>query len=391
MDYHTIFRNSIRNSLRVWSQGLGEFDQEQARHIDTNQGNIYNAIQHGLKIDSLVVFAVEVLDKVFAYIEWRGTINQWRPLFLFAQTKISILPSPADIQFLNRLGQFFRHLARFEEALWAHDLALTHAMQHEEEQLYAQTNYNLGEYYLGLDQLSLAEEHSKLAITYFEQQNDVYWLSVSLNTLGEVYRARQLYELAQDFLMRAVDCVAQTPHQLFHSRFKNNLSLVYQGMGLLDQAEKELNEAIQLIEQSPYEIDLMRLYVNRGFIFASMTKWHKAVEMFSSVRLDFLTGCDQYFLYALTLMNLGYAQFKLGRYPLALSQLQESIPTWLKLNKKLYLANTYGCLGEVWLAQKDLQQSRYAFEQAIVVLSDCADIPQAQTMICEYRVYLEDI
>ncbi|NET74503.1 MAG: tetratricopeptide repeat protein [Sphaerospermopsis sp. SIO1G2] len=263
-------------------------------------------------------------------------------------------------------------------------------MRLEDETLYAQTHYNLGECYLRQQAFRQAAHHSQEAISYFEpllesDEQIRYWLAVSYNTLGEAQRAQKEDETAVASFLHAIEIIEKTDHTLYHTRFKSNLALAYESMEKLDQAAQQLEESLALLQQTPYEIDKMRQQLNLGFIFMSQEKWDKAIEQLQTIDPVMLEECGQHFLSGLAHMNLGVALFNVSMYSAAIDHLEKSIPIWDKIKDSLCLGHTYGVLGKIFKAQNNTQLSKHYFLQAIEILHQCNHLIKAAELTQQYQ------
>jgi len=379
------FIKSIAANIAYWTTRTEELQDETLSALDAERGNIFRAVQFGLRLPQTRAATADLVLQSFLLIERRGYWREWNPLMqqLIATEKEENLRKN---KLLMQLGQLQRLDLQLPAALESHLLALDVAQKLAEERLLARAWLNLSEDYRQLRQYSEAEGYGIKALSGFTtSQAGARWLAATLNTLGLIAQSRGDLLLSEQRLTQAVDFWQQVDEPTELARSLKNLAITLQKSEKFKEALSSYREAATILAQTVSELDKIMIQISLGTLYFGQQQWAEAEAAFREANSTYLQNSGQLYYRALIAQNLGNVLLTQKRFKEAEGHLRHGIELWQQVDDKLMLANTVGTLAETLAAQALVKEARALFGQALTLLAPYHDDGLAKQLREEFE------
>ncbi|MFM7366104.1 MAG: CHAT domain-containing protein [Cuspidothrix sp.] len=155
-----------------------------------------------------------------------------------------------EVTTLNNIGEVYRNLAQYTEALnyFKQVLKIFSQIGIADRAGEAITLNNIGLVYKNLEQYNKALNHYEQALALFLQVINPLKKATVLNNIGELYLQLENYDKSFDYLQQSLAINKAIRHTVSQGINLNNLGLVYSRLSKYTDAEKTLFTAIDIWE-----------------------------------------------------------------------------------------------------------------------------------------------
>lgn len=245
----------------------------------------------------------------------------------------------------------FRHLNRKTTEL---------AKKLKDSVVLAEAHWDLAEFFRNSTVKDSAYYH------YAEAQNLYAHLKDNRNTGQMLYNMALTQEAVKDHMgseintVRAIELLKPLNKNLELYRCYNLLGIAAKNLGEFDNALKYYNEALGYLDEIGAKTTNRGLLVlnNIGGVYQAQTNYQKAVATFKNIVQDDSLYFKNPKLYARSLDNLAYNQFKLGHTAGVENRLKYALYVRDSINDIVGVSKSHYSLAAYYLGQKDTLQAR---------------------------------
>ncbi len=378
------FRQSIVANLAYWQTRAETATEQQFGALDFERHNLYRAVQFGLGLPQTRRLTVQLILRLFEFVEHRTYWREWLPVLEKARVICDTEPD-LEGRLLNQLGYFRRLNGELAQAIETHLRAEKCATQAEESEELARAHFNLSEDYRHLREYAQAEHYGQLAWQGFREialRNGP--MASVLNTLGLIAQARGQLAKAEEYLSQAVECFQAVQQPTNLARSLTNLADTWEKQGEIDKALAGYRAAASALAETASELDKVSVNLSLGTLYFNQGRLAEAETAFREADSPYLRQSSHLFLRAIASNNLGNVLLAQERYSEARVFLESSLRLWRQIGDNLMRANTLGTLGELLGKLRQTQPAVEAYSEAIHLLEAYPDDAWAKKLLSKF-------
>ena len=362
---------AVLNNLEFWQKIIEQIDSNQFEKILPNLHLINHGVTVALEDPTAIKKTTDLLLALFSIIERVGHLEVWIPHFeTICNTHLHRIEKYIQVKLLNRLGQLQKLDYKFDQALESHQRAEKIAKQLEDDQLLAESWFNLSTNYYEINQLSEAQLLINQAIAIFKlAPQNPKWIATAFNTKGLIGLANNEVEASIEAFQKSIQYWKRTSDLTELARVYKNLGYAYQLMADPIASEKAYFEAVSIFRKTTSAIDLAQLYLNLSALYYQQNVPQKALNMLRKIDPKLFSTAGNLYLDGVFNQNLGNCLLAVRNFDEATIHLKKAIKIWKILDRPIDLANSIGTLGEVWSAIGEFEQATEAFNEAIIYVT----------------------
>jgi len=227
----------------------------------------------------------------------------------------------------------------------------------------------LGNYYYYNSNLDSAEYYLKKSKNLILHKNVPFINSAILNSLGGVYRKKGDITKAIKMVLESKSILETMDTLALSKKLKrkllsqqlilyNTLANFYNQMGDFPKAIENYNKAYQIslrLKATKYAGVILS---NKGDLLLSMGKFQEALDVLISAKQLKIDGNSQASSVANTNQNIGLALLKIGKYKLALENINEALDYYKKNNLISGLMESYVIRGRIFYRMKKYDKAK---------------------------------
>ena len=367
------FFTMLRGNLSHWQRHAQQLDPSTIQRLTHNRQNIQQAVETGLRWpqtrQETAVLAIELFD----FIERNGYWYEWIPVLEQALTVDNILPQ-TRFWLLHRLGELYRFTRQFCAAKQSLQQAEAVACQLDDAELLAYAYYAWAVWHSEQRQYERSQQYIDRLLPIIDAWPTTHRLRLA------VYRrhANLLYDIgdyqkAIAFYRQGLSGYQQIGYDVGKARVLIELATALQALGQLNEAEEIYLQALDLF------LGLKNLHgqaltsMSLGVLYYWQEKWSQAISVLEQAQTQLAHKPIYLTDYTLVLHNLAEVYVKQNRLEKAGILLNQCVTTWQEIDDSRRLANSYGTLGHVFVAQGRRNEALDAYQRAITLLDEYPD------------------
>lgn len=286
----------------------------------------------------------------------------------FAEQALKIYQEIGDrssvAQSYNNLASVYESLSQYPEALSYFQRALATVRELGEADSEAFIQNNLGAVYRSLGRPRKALEHFEASLGIFRELNLSYYAGILLNNIGSAYVSLKEYESAKIAFEKSLEIAREEQDTLGIAQTSVNLGGVYERLSDYQKALKLYESGLAIATEIGESSLVGQALNNIGSIYRLQNQPDRAIAFYQkalNVRQTIGDRAGE----SITLNNLGSIQFELKQLEKAKKNLYSSIEILESLRPGLSdynkislfdkMANTYGILQQVLVAQNQIE------------------------------------
>lgn len=358
-------------NITYWQQHIAQIADGNIHEFNQEQANLILAIKLGLDLPALQKEATRLLLQVFPLIEPRGFWEKWASLLETAVTLEIPNNSTVHIRLLNRWGQMLRLMRQASRAIEIHQSAAQAARTANDQQLVAETWFNLSADYRQLRDYEQARSYGQKALATFANSPDCeQWQAAMLNTLGLIELSSGNLDSAEERLRQSLTLWRQFDEPTEQARVLNGLALTLQRKNQFEAALYYYQQAVEHLKSTTSELDKVEVYLNSGALYFEQQLFDKAEICFRQAHAITLSYPGNFYFRAMIANNLGNVLLEQNQFDEAEVYLQRSQALWQQIGDNLMLANTVGTLAGLCARQGKPKAALAYYDKALTLLQD---------------------
>ena len=364
----------VHRNVDVWLKRTENLNDSQIGKLNKKFPNLLRIIEQALSHPETQTEKVALLVKQsYLLVARYGRWLIWVPIIRNCSSIYNDKYHEDYIELLIQLGKCFNRTGQLEKAIEIHEEAKAWSKKPLNIPLYLESLFNLCfnnrsiRHYEAAKQLG--EEALNTAIEYC-QQNDLL-IPTILNEVGRIYldlgNEDNLLIAEKKFKEALYYLNMETSESLF-CKITINLGQTLRNQNNLEEALNTLQKANSLIDATSNEIDKSKLWNSYGITYYQMGRWHEAEVAFNLANSEIIRISGDFFAQASINQNLGNVMIKQNRFVEAESFLWSAIRFWEQVNNQVWLANSYGSMGELMGMQARNNEAGNYYDNAISIL-----------------------
>ncbi|HLV13543.1 MAG TPA: tetratricopeptide repeat protein [Xanthomarina sp.] len=277
---------------------------------------------------------------------------------------------------LNKLGESYRNLSKYNKAIELHEKALLKAKQAKSKELEAISLNMLGVVYRRQDIIRTALDFHKEALDLAESVKPITQalkqsIAISQNSMGNIYLALKQYDIALDLFHKSLLIEKELGNKLGLAINHHNIGYAQEAQGLLDDALKNYEISLNYNNEIDSEIGRVICYNSIAKLDIIKGEYEKAIPVIELALEKAKVINDKYYISS-SYSNLGLIQLKMKNFKAASSNLKKALRIAKEYNLKSQEAETYNHLSQ-------LEEDTGNFENALHFYKQYVDLDKAIT------------
>lgn len=314
-----------------------------------------------------------LIKQSFLIVERYGLWFQWIPileksLLISLQSNLTL-----HLELILQLGQCFNRTSQFDSAIQLHLEAYERAIKNDATETIVRSLFNLCFVHRLNKEYDESKRYGTQALGVIEEKRaGVEFAPLILNELGLVEYEKGKNEnlrLAKKKYEEALSLIRLENDLNLYFKISINLGYVLQALGMSDSAIELYNNLKPHVETNPNEMDKSKFWNACGYLNYGIENWSDAEFCFKLANNRFVESSGDFFFQASLNQNIGFVLLKQGRYSEAEIYVRKALKLWERLNESLWLANSYGTLGEILVQLKLLESAKIYYENALQLLA----------------------
>ncbi|WP_170110493.1 tetratricopeptide repeat protein [Flavilitoribacter nigricans] len=278
----------------------------------------------------------------------------------------------------NQLGDTYRSLGQYDQAIYYHEQALNIllGLDQESEFRIANNYNNLGLAYVGKGEINRGIDYYQQALEIYQKNPEAFYpqIAIGYNNLGSAYSYRQDFPQAleyYEFALKVLQDIFGEDHPAVATSY-NNIGFVYGNMQQLERSLEYFERALNILQNIYGELhpNFARTYGNLGVAYAYKGDTDLALEYYRKVLdIDLRIFPDGHPDIADDHTNIGQAYLDKKDFPAAIDHFQQALAIDLQFNgpHHLRIARDQSNLGFAFLGQQSYERAVESYQQAIEV------------------------
>lgn len=377
----------IAAGIAYWSDWVEQLNRVPTPAFLRKHDLIWHTAKMAVKIQETRQATATLTLSTFPLVEASGHWPQWMALLEKLTSHFDDINQELQPVLLNRLAQLYRLSRRFSEAEALHLRASDLAGQFSIEGLMqGAILFQLAEDYREMQRPDLAKEAILRALQFVTQgpRSDIL-LASSTHTLAQINQVRGNLQEAIVWYKKSIEVWQRTNQPVELARVLNNFAVVLLAQGKFEEALTAYQQVLAQLENVSSPSDVALAKYNIGCCYMHHEQYEQAEAMFRETALFMRQQIwTPPFRQVQNTQNLGFVILKQGRFSEAEAFLRQSGVIWAELGDELGLANCLDSLAEALCNQGELEEGCRLYRQALALLVQYPDDPQAKAMYAEF-------
>jgi tetratricopeptide (TPR) repeat protein len=388
----TQFIDSLAANIAYWRGHDGLSDPRAWPALDRERGNLFRAVEFGLRHEETWPAAAELALACYTYVFERGYWGEWAPVLEKLLSASPDQDSTVRGRVYHHLGNFYRRLRRLDEAQAAHEQTEALGQLLDDGLLLALAHLGLGRVYMRRRQYAEAKQYARLALAGFEARSTGLRLPANArNLLGIIALERGDNEDARREFYQARDLFCQAQLPIEQARTNVNLCQALTRLGCAEEALELFEEAAAIFTEHDLHTERSRAYMSLGFLRYTQDDLPQAEAAFRRAYTPAMRRAGPIYLRSMIEMNLGNVLLQQGRREEARNYFLSAVAGFRLVNAQTMLANSLDGLAEITLAAGNRQEAIDLYEEALAIVTPIPENAFAQRMEKRFRGLLAEL
>ncbi|MEL7039273.1 MAG: tetratricopeptide repeat protein, partial [Cyanobacteria bacterium J06592_8] len=273
---------------------------------------------------------------------------------------------------LNNLGNAYRRLGQYQEAIEYYQQSLTIAREIGDRNGEAASLGNLGIAYRRLGQYEKAIEYYQQSLAIFQEIGDRKGVASSLNNLGNAYFSLGQYQKAIEYHQQSLAIDREIGDRKGVASSLNNLGNAYDSLGQYQEAIEYHQQSLAIEREIGDRNGVASSLGNLGNAYLSLGQYQKAIE-YHQQQLTIAREIGDRNGVASSLNNLGNAYRRLGQYQEAIEYYQQSLTIAREIGDRNGEAASLGNLGIAYRRLGQYEKAIEYYQQSLAIFQEIGD------------------
>ena len=248
---------------------------------------------------------------------------------------------PDNFRAWHLMGNVYERLGEIEQALRIYEIMLEGAANTATKSV---AYDNLGDIYLGQDNLNKAEEYYQKSFKINEREKQKHGISRGYSNFANIFIAHGQLDKALEFQSKALAGFEDLKYEPGIALSYSNLGIIYDTLGDLDKAESFHYKALEISKSLGFKLGVAVGYGNLGYIKFTRGEFQKSADFhLKALKINETLGYKAGIADENT--NLGRTYSKLGKTDKAEGYLLRALKIDESLGRKRGVGAKYGNLG----------------------------------------------
>jgi signal transduction histidine kinase len=244
---------------------------------------------------------------------------------------------------------------------------------------HANSLYYLGNIYRQLHQYPQALEHHKQALEIRKELETKHDIASSFNNIGEIHKILLNKEEALKNFEASLKIRKELGRLKEIAYTLNNIGSVYWTSKDYGNSLEYYLNALDIRSQIGDKSDISSSLSNLGNVYKNLKHYNKALSYYKKA-LEIRTELGEQHQRAYTLNDIGGIYWRMNRYKDALDYYNQSLIIRKELDEKRYVASTLKNIGTVYKNLKELDLSLKSYNQALQIYTLLKDSKEQATI-----------
>jgi signal transduction histidine kinase/Flp pilus assembly protein TadD len=324
----------LDTALRYSLEASRTFTRERMRHDAAESDNLAGIIYDDLGKYDLAILHYNLALRVFKALSDTGGM----------------------VRVINNIGIANENLGNYLQALDFYKASLDYATAIEDEENIATTLVNIGSLYASWGSYPLALDHYLKALQIVRSRNNQDEEAWVLNSLGNLYLEWENFELSEQYYLESLGKYRRSGNPVGEAKVLNNLAIVYQHEGDQDTALHYYLLSYELEKKHGDVKGIAESLVNLGSFYLDLGDLKTALNYFEDARVKY-EMLNQPLGKASTYSYLGKVNTKLGRYEIAETMFELSLPLSIQSRNAMQTMDAYEGLSDLYELRGDYREA----------------------------------
>ena len=270
------------------------------------------------------------------------------------------------------LGNAFRGLGKFQEAIEYHNKALSIAKEVGDRALEARAYGNLGNAYESLGKFQEAIEYHNKALSIAKEVGDRAGEGRAHGGLGNAYANLGKFQEAIEYHNKALSIAKEVGDRALEARAYGNLGNAYESLGKFQEAIEYHSKALSIAKEVGDRAGEGRAHGGLGNAYANLGKFQEAIE-YHNKALSIAKEVGDRALEARAYGNLGNAYESLGKFQEAIEYHSTALSIATEVGDRAEEGGAHGGLGNAYESLGKFQEAIEYHNKALSIAKEVGD------------------